>query len=143
MRVCGQGRGGGVLHNSAGPPPPFPPATSAHLAFLAQVVRLGLQSFHSDLGFHVGEPAFQHLLHFQNDIDELAPERHNGMVEVKREARKGRSCRRPPRETTNISPAISARFLSSAVDGGGGTKKNKKQLNNVTGQPSTNTLMTR
>lgn len=87
--VCVCGLGGGMLRNSVPPPhthtPSFPLATLAHLAFLAQVVRLRLQSLHSDEGLHVGEPAFQHLLHFQNDIDELAPERHNGRAEVTRE----------------------------------------------------------
>lgn len=55
----------------------------------------------------MGEPAFQHLLHFQNDIDELATERQHRMAEVKRE--KGEK----------VVPASDlVRFLSPAVDKG-------------------------
>lgn len=45
-----------------------------------------LRDVRSVLEFDVGEPAFQHLLHLQNDINVFAPERHRGK-EGRREAR--------------------------------------------------------
>lgn len=83
---------GGVLHNSAAFFPPRPRfLLQLYLELLGGNGLLCLRDVRVVLEFDVGEPAFQHLLHLQNDIDVFAPERHNGRAEGEaRETQKGR-----------------------------------------------------